>query len=282
MKFTIQTITPKKAMEMLANNPDNRLIRKSHVAVLANEMASGRWQVTAQGISLTDNGQVVDGQHRLSAVIIANTPVQMMVATGVTKEAIDVYDIGAKRSVSDTLHIRDGLLNSNLATAACKQIAAINYQFQTLALPVALVRDILAEFGNEIQDAIKLLSPLKQARKAWIVGAVAFAMRHDKSIRRFAEDVGIGEGLSRGMPAMTVRSWLINNTAEALSSSSYRAAAQECLFNVMLSHSKGVECNRPTRGMAGLLHYRAKAKVFIESIRPELQRIRGDARKSVV
>lgn len=277
MKFSIQTITPKKATELLANNPDNRLIRKSHVVWLANEMVEGRWQVTAQGVSLSDNGQVVDGQHRLSAVIVANIPVQMMVATGVPADAIDVYDIGAKRTVADTLHLRDQLPNCNLATAAVKQIAAINYNFQSLTLPIALVRTILHEFGDEIQEAIRLISPLKQARKAWIIGAVAFAMRHDKSIRRFAEDVGTGAGLNKGDPALTVRSWLINGTSEALAAKGWRPAAFESLFNVMLAHSKGVECHRPMRGMGGLLHYRAKAKVFAESIRPELHRLRGDA-----
>lgn len=274
MKFSIQTITPKKAAELLGNNPNNRAIRENHVNSLANEMLSGRWIVTAQGVSLASDNEVVDGQHRLTAVIRAGIPVQMMVATDVPKEAIDVYDIGAKRSVADTLHIRDGLPNCNIVTAAARQIASISCNFSNVTIPVALARVILAEYGEELQDAFRMVGHLKQAKKAWVIAAVAFAMRHDKSIRRFAESLGNGEGLSRGNPSMTARQWLINGTAEALVSG-WKAGAYECLFNIMLAHSKGQEAVRPTRGVAGIMHYRMKSKIFIESIRPEMARLRG-------
>ena len=79
MYSELLTITPSEASKYLANNPANRRLSESEVETLAADMREGRWCITHQGIAIGKTGRLLDGQHRLAAVIKAGVPVQMMV-----------------------------------------------------------------------------------------------------------------------------------------------------------------------------------------------------------
>lgn len=89
MNTHIETITPKQATAMLAahaaavaNNElaQNRPVSAHHVSALAAAMAAGEWRCTHQGILIGANGAIVDGQHRLIAVVRSGTTITSMVS----------------------------------------------------------------------------------------------------------------------------------------------------------------------------------------------------------
>lgn len=99
----IQTITPEWAAEQLnKRNGTNRCLRGWWAEALAAAMRRGEWITTHQGIAFSESGSIIDGQHRLKAVVIAKRPVDMMVFHGVPDVAFSVLDIGVKRTTSDT------------------------------------------------------------------------------------------------------------------------------------------------------------------------------------
>lgn len=102
-----ETITPEKARQYLETNVGNRRLNNGFAESLANEIREGRWQLTHQGIAFDENGRLIDGQHRLTAVALANEPVEMMVARGVAPSENNLYiiDNNRKRSVVDMLKI---------------------------------------------------------------------------------------------------------------------------------------------------------------------------------
>jgi hypothetical protein len=103
----VEEITPAIAMQMLAKNPNNRSVTKNHVTVLAREMTMGDWQVTGQGISISNKGLLLDGQHRLLAVEASGKTINLVVARGIDKKAMNVIDTVAKsRSASDIFSMR--------------------------------------------------------------------------------------------------------------------------------------------------------------------------------
>jgi hypothetical protein len=59
--------------------------------------------VTHQDIAFDSNGVLVDGQHRLAAIIEADLPVEMTVFTDVEPDNFDVLDTGEKRNAADVL-----------------------------------------------------------------------------------------------------------------------------------------------------------------------------------
>lgn len=73
------TITPAMAVEMLKNNASNRPISMSVVKCYSTDMLNGDWCTTHQGIALNSKGAVVDGQHRLMAIVNSGCSVKMSV-----------------------------------------------------------------------------------------------------------------------------------------------------------------------------------------------------------
>jgi hypothetical protein len=74
VRSRVQKISPDKAVEMLAANTANRPLARSTVQAFAEAMRRGDWLVTHQGIAFDTTGALVDGQHRLAAVIEAQLP----------------------------------------------------------------------------------------------------------------------------------------------------------------------------------------------------------------
>lgn len=101
MKSEIETITPAKAAKFLQSNHSNRAIRSTNVKAFAQAIKDGRWLKTHQGIAFDVNGRLIDGQHRLSAIVMANIPVEMLVSRDVVEDAFKVTDSGAKRNIGD-------------------------------------------------------------------------------------------------------------------------------------------------------------------------------------
>ena len=99
----VTTITPADATNWLRANCKNRPVRKRHVEFLASEIKNGNWQVNGQAIIIADNEQVLDGQHRLLAIIEAGIPIKTMVTYGVPEAAFATIDTGAVRTSADAL-----------------------------------------------------------------------------------------------------------------------------------------------------------------------------------
>jgi len=76
---TITRITPEDARAYLEKNNDNRNINSKRVDAYANIMRSGGWMETGQPIIVSDSGMLIDGQHRLMAIVRADVPVTMLV-----------------------------------------------------------------------------------------------------------------------------------------------------------------------------------------------------------
>ena len=97
------SITPEVASQWLKANKHNRPVRRRHVEFLAREILSGNWQQNGQGIVISENEEVLDGQHRLLACIEAGMPFKTLVIYGIDRAAFKTMDTGAVRTGSDAL-----------------------------------------------------------------------------------------------------------------------------------------------------------------------------------
>src|SRR3989440_6857720 len=105
VRSRVQTITPKKAAEYLEFNTANRPLATRTVREFAAAMRRGEWRVTHQGIAFDTTGALVDGQHRLAAIVEADIPVEITVFSEVPEGAFDVLDTGKRRNAADVLAI---------------------------------------------------------------------------------------------------------------------------------------------------------------------------------
>jgi hypothetical protein len=102
----VEVVTPDKAHEWLGQNQGNRHLSPSVVQRYATDMRNGDWRVTGDPLRFTRDGRLLDGQHRLAAVIAAQVTVPMVVIRNVPDNAQEVIDSGLRRRLSDSLAMR--------------------------------------------------------------------------------------------------------------------------------------------------------------------------------
>lgn len=122
---TFILITPKMAEEWLGKNIGNRNVRDARVRLFAADIAAGKWAQTAEAIKFDWNGRLIDGQHRLNAVLLAGKPARMLVARGLDPDAQKVLDTGSKRTSADALRMHGSTANYAIISAAIKLIVGI-------------------------------------------------------------------------------------------------------------------------------------------------------------
>ena len=117
MQSKVVMVDPALAASWLAKNAqDNRPMRKTTVANYADQMQAGQWKLTHQGVAFDMNDVLIDGQHRLAAIVKANVIVPMMVTVNVPALSFESLDCGIKRTVGDRL-VMDRKLVSVLTCA---------------------------------------------------------------------------------------------------------------------------------------------------------------------
>lgn len=97
-------ITPKMATEMLERNTINRVLTTPHVVRIAKQIVEGKWQYNGDTIKITIKGDILDGQHRLWAVIEANQSIDTLVVFDIEETAMTTVDtVRRPRSGADIL-----------------------------------------------------------------------------------------------------------------------------------------------------------------------------------
>jgi hypothetical protein len=117
----ILTITPEIAKILLNFNVKNRLVRPSHVNFLVKEILNGNWVFTGDPIRFDNLGNLIDGQHRLNAIVKSNKPQEMLVQYGLNSEVFTRIDTGKKRSSSDVFSIED-VPNATVAASLSRNL----------------------------------------------------------------------------------------------------------------------------------------------------------------
>ena len=118
-------ITPDIAENLLANNSINRPFNKANLAYLKNQLLSNHWKLTHQGIAISKNGNVLDGQHRLKIVVETGMSVEMLVTSDLEEDVFSVLDTGKRRDGSDVLSI-NGATNTHCMSAGIKNYLLYN------------------------------------------------------------------------------------------------------------------------------------------------------------
>jgi hypothetical protein len=244
MKFSVETITPRRAKEILGAHlkvAAQRKVMPGLVDDYARMMTAGQWGLTHQGICIADNNELTDGQHRLLAIIQSGMSIRCVVVRGlpaVTKSGlpmIDLVDRGKGRTVGQQLQLRHGYVSGNLIAAAADAVLlascrAIGVQPGRQSVGNALA--VLSLFGTEIRHCAENRSSLPRLGIGGIVGAFAFAMRsHAEVIKPAYSSFVTGEHLSKSDPMLTLRNYFQGDSSAKIGNpklSTIRATLQAC------------------------------------------------------
>ncbi|HZO54874.1 MAG TPA: hypothetical protein VFB63_19360 [Bryobacteraceae bacterium] len=204
----VVTITPAEATAWLRCNERNRPVRKGHVNFLAKEIKEGHWQINGQAIVIADNEQVLDGQHRLLAIIEAGQPIKTLVVYGITPEAFSTIDTGAVRSSADALYLHFNEYGIGIVKAVATAVPWVK-QLERGALRSGGSNKIsnsevivyAQDHPSLFQRAERLQSYPKDNRPLSLgVGTALyeyFARKDEEKADKFFQDLFTGESLER-------------------------------------------------------------------------------------
>lgn len=123
--FTSEVITPELANDLLSTNLNSqRPMKKTVVNRYAAAIMNDEWVNNGESIKIDCNNSLIDGQHRLRAIIKANKPVRMTVARNIDPRSFSSIDTGVSRTSSDNLKIM-GFKNTNVLAASALDLLII-------------------------------------------------------------------------------------------------------------------------------------------------------------
>jgi len=116
IKSILVKITPAIAKKMLKQNTNNRKVSKQRVRFYAEEMQEGRWKTNGDSVRFSGS-RIIDGQHRLLAIVKSGKCIKIMVTTGLKSDVFSTIDRGFIRSVGQILQMSGETQSNNLGAA---------------------------------------------------------------------------------------------------------------------------------------------------------------------
>jgi hypothetical protein len=112
-------VTPEVAQRWLELNKSNRNISKRTLDRYKRDMVAGNWQLDGSPIRFSGDNVLLDGQHRLTAIVQTGVTLPLLVVRGVSADAQPVMDTGKGRTAADALAMC-GHKNAAIVAAAAR------------------------------------------------------------------------------------------------------------------------------------------------------------------
>jgi len=215
------TVTPDLAQEWLDKQSRNRKVSQGRVSLYAAMMKRGDWYRTSAGIAIDEHGELIDGQHRLLAVIKSDTPTEMLVVRNVPHAAQIVLDQALLRRGHDQIAIKEGWEVKPIHIAVAKQMLySIGQEDRTdgIARDLILLNKFYVKHHKAIEFAVWHFyhhQLVKGIHVAPVVAPVAraFYSHPQERLIRFADVLATGLADQNGDgPVAVFRNWLLRGT----------------------------------------------------------------------
>lgn len=121
--ISMERVTSAVAERWLGKNTHNRKLNEHIVAAMVRDLEDGNWLDNGATITFSTEGILLDGQHRLTAVVRSGVSINAIVVRGVQAEAQHTMDTGAKRTLSNALQLRGENNYTQLAAATVAHLS---------------------------------------------------------------------------------------------------------------------------------------------------------------
>ncbi len=174
---SIRTITPNRAKIMLGTQITNRSLSNAIISRYARDMKQENWDENGQPIIISEEGELIDGQHRLNACIKADVPFRSVVTRGVEEKAKLTIDSGKKRSFAHQLQM-DGIQYSNHTAATVQTIYHILEGSTAVKLTNHEMQKILDKYPDILDSTKLIMSKIPLVPQPSVLSAVHFLASH--------------------------------------------------------------------------------------------------------
>lgn len=197
-------ITKEIAEWMMKSNTGNpRKLSMSVAAKYAADMRGGRWGTDATPICFGKDGRLLNGQHRLTAVILSGVACTFLVLYDCESDM--VFDQGKTRSTGDILHSH-GIGNSNSVGAGVAAFLCSDMGTRVIGNHNVSKQRLLETYQCwpdyfQVAANMPYVKSLGGCSAGYVLLMIAGVPVED--VRDFAKSIGSGEGF-KGEPAYMV------------------------------------------------------------------------------
>jgi len=229
----LRTIAPEEARELLTrSNTHNRNLRRRVVTDYARDMRAGTWIFNGESIKLDHDGTLLDGQHRLAAIIEAGIPVSLLVITGFDTVAQDTMDTGRPRTSADVLSLH-GETHATLLAATLRRVwmwdnghHRLHSNYKPTNAECAALLSERGEIRRSVEIAAGIYKTFPQIPLSVTATAHHILSRVDTAVAVwFFARVGDGANLPVGHPVLTLRTRILNDRMDGKRLPEYRVLA---------------------------------------------------------
>lgn len=247
MRTSVQRITPDMAKIMLGSNTKNRALRRHRILQYADQMTRGQWQLTGEPIKFAHDGTLIDGQHRLHAIVESGMTIEMLIVHDLDLSTFKVIDSGMSRRPSDALKLM-GVNNSNQKAAMVRAYIAAdaginldNTQHMTRLITRTDISDFVVANDKLVTEAMTaarhVMNNCRGNSPAWGSLYMLITKKHGQAVAEsFFRSIAEGAGLAEGDPRLAVRNWAVRNSNNK--SRSDHLAAYVRAWNAYVSNEK--------------------------------------------
>jgi hypothetical protein len=216
-------------------------------------MKAGRWRRTGEPIIFDESGQLVDGQHRMWAVIESGCTIDMLVVRGVPMDAIHNIDTGKPRSTAQVMQILGGQNTTKLVSIA-RAIDMVVSPGRVRNLSVDEVETVLSRWPG-VKWILEQPGALKSGKLTQACVLAAFAIVYSKNqglARDSWEAFYTGANLAKGDPLLTLRNYLNDSLRAKGLAGGMKASITRRALTAVAYRSQGRELHRIQDGAEGL------------------------------
>lgn len=214
-----RTITPRDAEQLLAHNTHNRNINQRRVEQFARALDRGEWIENGEAIKIAQDGTLLDGQHRVHAILEADIAMRTLVISGLPSQAQETMDQGRARKLGDILKLRNEIHAAMLAAAlrALDRYIKEGRIGESGSNSPASAQELLELLGEHphLRVSVQYINAISQRLPGRLgTGATAalhylFSSVDGAEAEEFFELISHGEGLRRGNPIWFYRERII-------------------------------------------------------------------------
>lgn len=222
MVTTEKLITPILAEKLLKTNTSNRKVTQSHVDFLAKQMKEGNYiEETGESIKFSKTNRLLDGQHRLLALIKSGRSYKFRVDEELDDKIFNVIDTGRSRSSGDILSIQ-GYKNAHLLAATVRFILEYENKRVDFTRSIKYSNEEIIQFVDKNPDIASILTVSDAYYRSFrtnspsIIAGIYFILlkkgHSEQTINNFFDQYSTGLGISQNSPVYHLRDRFIKNS----------------------------------------------------------------------
>jgi len=212
MKMTRIRLTPELAAKYLTSNHKNRTLRPELIDKYAKDMRDGLWIENGDTIRFDIKGRLLDGQHRLHAIIKSGVTIDAWICEGLPEKAFAFIDLGKKRTAGDALSFKE-VVDPNAVASILANVD--RYLTNRTMSSKEYSPDSIIDLNKKhnVHGSIPYGRKCKKLVQLSIGGAChyLFSCADPEAADAFMDKLGSGTGMSEGEPVYVLRERLMAN-----------------------------------------------------------------------